>query len=268
MSIDQYSDDVGEIQALFRSRLQIQILQALAEGNKTLGQIRVITRTTSQSLIPKIRILESNNFITYSNPKYKITPAGRLLFQKMQDIILFNSVNKKHQHFWNQHHVEAIPDEFFHAIGDLYHSEIIADTNVDIFHVYFNFLKMIQEAGELHILTPISSPGHTDAVMKRIREGVYVEILVGKDLLGQIAASSDYQKMLALSSSTSSKLYVLDEPPQLGLTVSDKHLSLGLFNHDGLFDTTTDLFSNDGKAVNWGRKLFHHYRAKAEEVTW
>ncbi len=266
MSTDHYTDSVGEISSLFRSRLQMQILQSLAEGNKTLGQLRVITGSSSQALIPKIRILEGHNFITFPNQKYQITLVGRLLINKLQDIALFNAVTKKHKNFWNQHYAEAIPDEFFITIGDLYNSEIIADTNVEIFYVYFNFLNMIQEAKELFILSPISSPAHTDAVMKRISEGIYVETIIGKDLLSQISTSPDFNKIHELGTQTSSKIFVLDDPPKLGLTVSDKNLSLGLFNHDGIYDITTDLFSNDLRAVKWGRKLYQYYRDGAEEV--
>jgi predicted transcriptional regulator len=267
MSVDHYTRNIGDIQALFRSRLQIQILLALVDKNKTLAQFREITGSSSQALIPKIRKLESSNFMAISDYEYHLTPLGRLLTKKMQDIILFNSVTKKHKNFWDQHFSEAIPEEFLATIGDLFNSEIIADTNVEIFNVYFNFLKMIQEAEQLYILSPISSPAHTDAVMKRLMEGVYVETLVGKDLFGQISASPHFDKIHEIASRTESKMFVLDKIPRLGLTVTDKHISLGLYKNDGVYDTTTDLFSADEKAVKWGRRLYQHYRDNAVELT-
>ena len=65
--VDQYTRIMGDIQALFRSRLQIQILLALADGTKTLSQLRDITGSSSQALIPKIRKLESSNFMAISD---------------------------------------------------------------------------------------------------------------------------------------------------------------------------------------------------------
>lgn len=266
MSVDHYTRSIGDIQAHFRSRLQMQILLALTDGSKTLTQLREITGSSSQALIPRIRKMESSNLMAISDYEYHLTPVGKLLTKKVQDIILFKSVTKKHKNFWDQHYSEAIPEEFLADIGELYDSEIISDTNVQIFNVYFNFLKMIQEAEQLYILSPISSPAHTAAVMKRIREGVYVETIVGKDLIGQLSASPDFDKIPELAKHTKSKIFVLDIPPRLGLTVTDKHISLGLYNHDGIYDTTTDLFSADETAVNWGRKLYRYYRENAVEL--
>lgn len=267
MAVDHYTRIMGDIQALFRSRLQIQILLALSDGTKTLAQLREVTGSSSQALIPKIRKLESSNFMAISDYEYHLTPVGRILTKKIQDIILFKSVTKKHKNFWDQHYSEAIPEEYFANIGDLYNSEIVSDTNVDIFNVYFNFLKMIQEAEQVYILSPISSPAHTDAVLKRIREGVYVETLVGKDLIGQLSQSPHFDKIHELASHTKSKILVLDEMPRLGLTVTDKHISLGLYKNDGVtYDTTTDLFSADAAAVNWGRRLYQYYRDNAVEL--
>jgi len=258
---------MGDIQALFRSRLQIQILTSLVDGTKTLAQLREITGSSSQALIPKIRKLQTGNFISVTNYKYDLTPIGRIFTRKIQDIILFKSALKKHKKFWDLHYTEAIPDEFFSSLGDLYNSEIITDTNVEIFNVYFNFLKIIQDSDEIFILSPISSPAHIDAVLKRINEGVYVETLVGKDLIGHLSQSPLFEKIYELAGHTKSKILILEEMPRLGLTVTEKHISLGLFKNDGItYDTTTDLYSTDPRAVSWGHKVYEHFRNNATEL--
>ena len=85
MAVDHYTRIMGDIQALFRSRLQIQILLALSDGNKTLAQLREITGSSSQALIPKIRKLEANNYIAISEYEYHLTPVGKILALKIQD---------------------------------------------------------------------------------------------------------------------------------------------------------------------------------------
>ena len=56
-----------------------------------------------------------------SDYEYLLTPIGRLLTKKMQDIILFKSVTTKHKNFWDQHFSEEIPEEFFsYYRGSLY----------------------------------------------------------------------------------------------------------------------------------------------------
>ena len=52
-----------EVQLIYRSRLQTEILLYLIESNKTLSKLREITGSTSQAVIPKnpeIRIYASS----------------------------------------------------------------------------------------------------------------------------------------------------------------------------------------------------------------
>ena len=267
MAVDHYTRIMGDIQALFRSRLQIQILLALADGNKTLAQLREITGSSSQALIPKIRKLESSNYIAISEYEYHLRPVGKILTLKIQDIILFKSVTRKHKDFWDQHKVDAIPDPFLHNLGDLFESEIISDTNVDIFNVYFNFLKALNEAERVCIVSPISSPAHTEAVAKRALEGVTIELLVGKDLASQFSLPPYVEKIAEVAGTAKGKIFILDPMPKLGLTVTDKVISLGLYKLDGVtYDSTTDLFSKNEQAVGWGQRLFDYYRDQSVEL--
>jgi predicted transcriptional regulator len=267
MAVDHYTRIMGDIQALFRSRLQIQILLALADGNKTLAQLREITGSSSQALIPKIRKLESSNYIAISEYEYHLRPVGKILTLKIQDIILFKSVTRKHKDFWDQHKVDAIPDPFLHNLGDLFESEIISDTNVDIFNVYFNFLKALNEAERVCIVSPISSPAHTEAVAKRALEGVTIELLVGKDLAAQFSLPPYVEKIAEVAGTAKGKIFILDPMPKLGLTVTDKVISLGLYKLDGVtYDSTTDLFSKNEQAVGWGQRLFDYYRDQSVEL--
>ncbi|QQR70583.1 MAG: DUF1724 domain-containing protein [Methanolinea sp.] len=267
MAVDHYTRIMGDIQALFRSRLQIQILLALSDGNKTLAQLREITGSSSQALIPKIRKLEANNYIAISEYEYHLTPVGKILALKIQDIILFKSVTRKHKDFWDQHRVDAIPEPFLQDLGELYQTEIVSDTNVDIFNVYFNFLKVLNEAERVCIVSPISSPAHTEAVAKRAMEGATIDLLVGKELIEQFSRPSYAEKISEVVGTGRGKIFILDPMPKLGLTVTDKAISLGLYKLDGItYDSTSDLFSREERAVRWGQRLFDYYRKQATEL--
>ncbi|HUU76469.1 MAG TPA: transcriptional regulator FilR1 domain-containing protein [Methanoregulaceae archaeon] len=265
--IDTYSKVMGEIQSLYRSRLQIQILLSLYEENRTLSQLREITGSTSQALIPKIRKLESNNYIDILDYEYYLTPIGRILAGKMSELIMFQAIINKHKGFWSEHYIEGIPEPFLYEIGELYESEVVSDTNIDIFNVFFNFLKAVKEAQKICILSPISSPAHTDAVARRVGEGIPVELIVGKELAEQFFQSPYIEMIQELAANSGSKILVLDEPLKIGLTVTDGCVSLGLYRNDAItYDTTTDVFSHDKKAVLWGERLFEYFRSKATEL--
>ncbi|MDD1717179.1 MAG: DUF1724 domain-containing protein, partial [Methanoregulaceae archaeon] len=59
--------------------------------------------------------------------------------------------------------------------------------------------------------------------------------------------------------------WVTKENRMVGLTVTDKYISLGLFKTDGkLYDSSSDLFSGNAPAVKWGEDLFRYYRERSQ----
>ena len=265
--IDTYSKVMGEIQSLYRSRLQIQILLSLYEKKRTLSQLREITGSTSQALIPKIRKLESGNYIDIRDYQYFLTPIGRILAGKMSELILFQAVITKHGGFWSGHHIEGIPEPFLSEIGKLYETDLISDTKVDIFNVFFNFLKAVKEANKIHILAPISSPAHIDAVARRVSEGVPVVLVVGENLAEQFSNSPYNEMIREISGHSGSNIFVTDKRLELGLTLTDTCISLGLFRNDmTTYDNTTDLFSTDPNAIAWGESVFGYFRNNSTEL--
>lgn len=93
--IEGYMDTLGifntyqdGIQKLFRSRLLLQIMISLGEGDKTLTEIRGVTDTTSQTILPKIRYLEEVHYIRYDDDAYHLTPPqGNVISSQIQDHI-------------------------------------------------------------------------------------------------------------------------------------------------------------------------------------
>ncbi len=63
--------------------------------------------------------------------------------------------------------------------------------------------------------------------------------------------------MQGLAGYTNFSIWVTSDKLRIGLTVTDKFLSLGLYKKDtNLYDSSSDLFSNDPLAVEWGENLF------------
>jgi predicted transcriptional regulator len=62
------------------------------------------------------------------------------------------------------------------------------------------------------------------------------------------------------------KFWVIPEDVKIAFTVTNKHLSLGLFHQKGHYDTTKDLISDDQGAVAWGNQLFEYYRDQSQKL--
>lgn len=253
-----------EVQNIYRSGLQTVILLSLVESNKTLPQLREITGSTSQALIPKIRKLESMHFLEKKEHEYQLTSLGKVISFKIADFSrTIESINR-HSCFWTSHYKEGIPDRMLNEIGDLINSEIISDTNVNLFNVYNNYLKIIKEARHISGVSSIMSPEHADAIGERIIEGIPVELVVSSDVASKLKEEPYSSKINALEDCRNFKLMVTDENIKVGLTVTDGYISLGLYKKDGMtYDATTDLFSQDQRAIAWGKRLFEYYLERA-----
>lgn len=264
-ALKNFEKNKSNVQLIYRSGLLVEILLSLVVSNKTLPQLREITGSTSQSVIPKIRKLESMHFLEEKNHEYQLTSLGKVIASKIADFSrTIESINK-HSYYWTNHYIEGIPERILNEIGDLFNSEIISDTNVNLFNVYTNYLKIVKEARYISGVSSVMSPGHADAIGERIIEGIPVELVVSSDVALQLKEEPYSGKINALGDYKNFKLMVTDENIKVGLTVTDGCVSLGLYKKDGVtYDTTTDLFSFDQRAIAWGKRLFGYYFERAD----
>ena len=267
MASDEHTRIMGDIQALFRSRLQIQILLALAGGDKTLAQLRDRTGSSSQALIPKIRSLESQMLIEQRNYEYLLTPLGHVLTSRIIDFVMTLGSIRKHKDFWGTHDLTGIPQEFLFDIGKLLTAELIYDTTEDVIHVYTLYLKIVKEATQIHGASSVMSPGLADALSSRITEGIPVELVVNNEAAEKLREEPYAASMKQLLSYPNFKIHVSKVPFRVGLTVTDKCISLGLFKRDGkMYDVGSDLVSVEPDAIEWGEKLFKHFKDQSAEL--
>ena len=265
MAADQYTRVMGDIQALFRSRLQIQILLALQEGNQTLAHLREKTGSSSQALIPKIRGLESQMLLEQRNYEYLLTPLGHVLSDKITDFVTTLGSIRKHKDFWGSHELTGIPAYSLSEIGKLVSSEIIFDTTEDVIHVYSLYLKIVKEASYIKGASAVMSPGLAESLSERVVAGIPVELVISADA-ADVLGQEPYQEAIKnLMNFPNFKVWVTRIPLKVGLTITDKCISLGLYKKDGkLYDSSSDLFSVDPVAIRWGEDLFSYFIGQSD----
>ena len=256
------------IQKLFRSRLLLQIMISLGEGKKTLTELRGVTDTTSQTLLPKIRFLEGLHYIHHHNDGYHLTPQGNVISSQVRDHIrtgyLF-SVNPK---FWSSHYLEALPAPFLRDIGDLCNATIVETSNTDIFSVLECFFEMIEDAERISVVSSFMSHNHADALIKKVKEGVHVEMVVNPEIAEELRKDPFRSKIEEAEEYDHFRVYVAPSPLYIGLTVTDATLSFGLCrNDDYKYDISSDLIATDGPALAWGDRLFSYYKDISDEFT-
>jgi len=262
--LEVYNKNYKLIQSIYSSRLKIQIMLAIAQGPKSLSELREVTGSTSQAIIPKIRSLERLSLIEPCDHNYTITPLGRIIVTKIGDFVVTFGELMQHREFWANHNIDGIPQPFLHTIGALFNSDVEFDTTDNMFHVYSHFITILQQSEYIHAISSVMSPTVADILSERIMAGIPTELIVSRNISEALLQEPFLSKIQQLKPYRHFKIWVVDEPLNLGLTVTDKHLSLGLNkNISNVYDSAADMFSTDITAREWAEQLFQYYRNRA-----
>ena len=266
--LEVYNKNYKLIQSIYSSRLKIQILLALASGDKPLSDLRVVTGSTSQALIPKIRSLERLSLIQPFEHGYTLTPLGKIAISKIEDFILTISELNKHRAFWTGHDIDGIPSPFLSEIGDLLDSEVMFDTPNNIFHIYSHYLEMLKEARYIYGISYVMSPMLAEAFAERVVAGIPVELIVSRAVAETLKHEPFVSQIGLLKTYSNFQIWVTDELLKVGITVTDKYLSFGLNKKEiEVYDSSSDLTSFDPRALDWAMRLFGYYKERSVILT-
>ena len=266
-SLEIYERHQKLIHAIFSSRLKIQILLTLNKSNAPLSQLREVTGSTSQALIPKIRSLENQALIEAFNYEYRLTPLGEVIADNVEGFVNLIGGIDQHREFWANHDLSALPRIFLSSLGDLYSSEAKQDTTTDMFYVYSHYLEILKDAAYIHALSSVASPGLAQVLGEKVISGTPVELVVNQEVVDLLKQEPYSKNMQTLAGYSNYIVWVTREPLKVGLTATDKYLSLGLFKKDtNLYDSAADIFSNEPQAVAWGERLFQYYKERSTRL--
>jgi len=255
------------IHSLYSSRLKIQILLTLLVGNAPLSRLREVTGSTSQALIPKIRALESQGLIESIDYEYRLTPLGHTVSTEIDHFVRLMGGIGKHQAFFSSHDLTDFPHEFLTRLGDLSEAEVKYDTTTDMFFVYSHYLEILKDAKFIHGISSVASPGLAGFLAEKVVAGIPVELIVNSSVIDLLKQEPYVSNMKDLLNFPNFRLWITAKPLRLGLTVTERYLSFGLYkNGTSQYDSSTDLFSSDPEAVSWGEELFEYYRNDAKKL--
>jgi predicted transcriptional regulator len=266
-SIKIYEKHQKLIHSLYNSRLKIQILLTLLHHTASLSRLRDVTGSTSQALIPKIRSLESQGLIEAANYEYRLTPLGGVVAMNVEGFVQLIGGIDQHHTFFTGHDLSDLPENFLLSIGDLYNAEPKQDTTTDMFYVYSHYLEILKDAEYIHGISSVASPGLAQFIAEKVVAGIPVELVVNHEVVELLTTEPYASNMMGLAEYPNFSVLITGEKLRVGLTVTDKYLSLGLFKKDtNIYDSSSDLFSSDPRAVEWGENLFRYYKDRSTKL--
>ena len=247
------------------SDLRKKIIIRLYNGKKPLGHLRDDLKINSTTAIHALKELEKYN-ITFqdSDKNYSLTNIGRVIAVKLLDFSDVAEVLEKHKGFWLEHDLSGIPEHLIEKIGWLKDSELIKDTDTEIFKAHTNYINLLTNAKQIRGVSSIYIPDFELIYKELATEMIDVHLILSKDVIAKI--DKTILNQINIGSNSNFNLSVMNINLKAAISVTDYFLSLGLFRLDGTYDYSNDLISYSKEAITWGNEFFDHYARLSERV--
>jgi predicted transcriptional regulator len=259
-----YGEHMNGIHMVLRSSLLTLMLLLLDGEPVARDRIREAVGCSSPNFRSNIKKLIDAGMVREEGRRFSLTPAGSAIAGGLRDAILTHAVVAEHRVFWEQHSLDHVPAAALDTIGDLIGADLIGDDATNSYLNFELFLRIVAEADCMHGISGWANPTIADAISERVVAGVPVEIVISPELALHLIQKPYGEKVEALAGYPNLKFLVTDLPISVGLTVTDKCISCGLYCLDGVtYDPLHDLYCRRPEAIAWGERLFQHYKRRS-----
>lgn len=187
--------------------------------------------------------------------------------QELGDLSAMAMTMEKFIDFFESHSLEGVPQEALDSLGDLLHAELTCDISLNFLHGWSQYRRIIEEAQWVHGVSSFATPDIAEVIGKRVLGGVRVVLIITPDLADTILKEPYLEMARDLWRYRNLKFRVSRIPIRIGLTVTDKALSFGLFTRSGqTYDAVYDLVSRSPESLLWGERLFAYYREHSDPL--
>jgi predicted transcriptional regulator len=249
------------------SDLRKSLVEALRDGKKlTLSELSEDVGSSSPAAVHALRELAKERLIHQDEKRnYSLTNIGEVVVRKLDEINVTIAALSKNRQFWLEHDLSDIPRNLLDQIGSLADAEVLSTTPTDLFKTFSTFYMLLENAKEIHGVSPIFVEDLTTQFIKLVAKDIKVELVITSEVLDAILRTVD-RKELEKALRTNLKLFKIEPQPTVAFTVTDYFLSLSFFRQNESFDWSNDLLSYSPEALEWGRELFAYYVEKSEPV--
>lgn len=257
-------EDAGLINFLVSSEKRKNLLFLLRGGSRTLDDIRESLKVTSSGVIPQIRKMEERHLIAQVNRKYELTEMGDVVADYVCNFESIEKIFNSNMKFWDEHKISAIPREFRLRLHELGNYEIIRSTPIDIFKPHHEDMRNLVNGSLMKGVSPVMHPDYPRYISDLAEKGMHVSIIITDEILEILETYTE--EIMKFSGLKKICLSICHEKIEFAFVVTDRFLSLRLFQKDGNYDFYEKIMSFDKTAIGWGEDLFNYYVRRSEKI--
>jgi predicted transcriptional regulator len=211
--------------------------------------------------------LIEKGFFSVKNGRVFPGPKGEKTLESIERCVRTFNVIERFNSFFQIHSLDGMPESALATIDALICADLICDVPVNFEQGLAYFYDVIREAGRLHGVSTWFLPEIAETIWERVIAGAEIELVITPELAETLWEEEIVGKGRNPADFPNLRFYVSTIPVKVGLTVTDKALSLGLFLRDGkTYDRIHDLLCFTPEAVAWGERLFRYYRERSVPI--
>ncbi len=259
-------DLVSDYVRLPSSEVRLEIMLSLGKSQKALSELMEETSRRNTTILHALNDLADINLVTQEGKDYKLTTLGFIESTLLQYSVDMAITLQKFQNFWLTHDISGIPKKYLFQIGVLKNAALIEAQDTHIGRVHESYLDMMKSSKFVKGISPVFHPDFLHLYQNLLREGTEIELILTGDIVEEIISKVDLAEFAQYIMNGQLSIFQNDKL-QVALTVTDKVISLGLFNINGIYDYNVDLIDSDPKAREWGEGLYEYYRKGSKSLS-
>jgi predicted transcriptional regulator len=241
--------DISDLMKTFASGRRMEVLEALLRG-ETKDEIK--GRVPASTFAFTIDYLKKVGFAEGTNSEVVLTERGHaylVIFNQFRNSIA--TLENLYQYFPD--HKIYFPDEFFVRLYEIRESRLVTSEPSDVLKPHRVFFENLRNSREIFGVSPLMFPDYANIFSVLAGNQLRISLVVTEEIFRII---SEYP----IAQYENIEIFVLEEIPQIAITVTDQFLSIGFFYKSGNYDFTRDLVSMSPAALKFGRDLVEYYR--------
>ena len=254
------------LDVLFMSEKRKTVLLLLKDSAKEMDTLLKSLKTSRQSLLPQIKILEEHHLVIHYDDTYKLTTIGKLIVDEMIPLINKTEVLDSDIDYWGNHNLDFIPSYLLEKIDQLKNCEIINPSLTELFSTHKSLNPEYKVSPSVYTVTTILYPEFDSIVTEMLENNVDFYYIVSQELLNKIR--TEYQDEFAnFIKNRSFNMYVYNKEMKfLYFTFDSVHSLITMLKNNGEFDHKFMLCRSQS-AVDWTKELFDYYLKDSSPVT-
>ena len=261
---DYYDQAENQLKAFTRSAVRTKIMLRLKEGGMTAGELEKEMNIRASTILHVMKEMLDSGLVRKKDTSYSLTNIGMiqtiLLDELVGAIVLLN----QHEDYWQGHDLSGIPMVLLAKIGMLARSQRMTSDPTAPFKSLETFMSEVARAKDIRGVSSFVAPGFPELIGDCVKGGAKVELILTDAVFDEISNKNKHL-LDDIQNMDNFHLYHLDKEVNIGFTVTESLLALGLWRLDGSIDLAAgELLCIGEEATIWGRELFEHYRGLSQ----